>query len=218
MGNMQMSQIIINEEVSEALEEGRGVVALESAVMTHGLPRTPLGTIPSYLSADEAHDDITRNRPDWNPDGPIHIQVVQQMSAAIHETGAVPAVTSIIDGKLHVGLENFQLERLAQEDHVLKISIADLAPAMVGGLTGGTTVAGGIAISTIADSRIRVFATGGIGGVHRDWTSHPDVSADLEALARTPIAVICSGAKVILDVPATFERLGKCFSAEPCLN
>ncbi|MBC23858.1 MAG: pseudouridine-5-phosphate glycosidase [Phycisphaerae bacterium] len=219
-----MSQTIINEEVREALESCRGVVALETAVMTHGLPRTPLGTVPACLQGNDQSPDSG-----WDPEGPIHLQVVRQMSDAVRRAGAIPAVTSAIDGVLHVGLDAPQLQTLADREDVSKISTADLAPVMAGGLTGGTTVAGAIAISSIADTRIKVFATGGIGGVHRDWARHPDVSADLEALSCRQIAVVCSGAKVILDVPATFERLEElgiptigvgctqmpCFTCEP---
>jgi len=159
--------------VAEALHQGAGVVALESSVLAQGLP-------------------IPANR-----------EAAERMTAAVVRGGAVPAITAVVDGMPTLGLSAEELERFLARDGIAKVSSRDLAPAMVQGRCGATTVAGTLAL--IAQSDIRVFATGGIGGVHR---SPPfDESADLIELARTPRVVVCAGAKSILDLPATLERL-----------
>jgi len=160
-------------EVANALQEQRAVVALESTVIAHGLPR------------------------------PQNLQTAQRLETAVREQGAVAATIAILDGKLSAGLNDDQLQLLANNNDIRKISTRDISIAVARGWNGATTVASTIWIAHRAG--IKVFATGGIGGVHRG--SLPDVSADLPELARTPIIVVCSGAKIVLDLPATREWL-----------
>jgi pseudouridylate synthase len=159
--------------VANAIAENRPVVALESTVISHGLPR------------------------------PQNLQTAQRLQTVVSESRAVPATIGILNGKLNVGLSDDQIQFLALEDNVRKISTRDIPLAIAHGWNGATTVASTIWIAHRAG--IKVFATGGIGGVHRG--SLPDVSADLPELARTPIIVVCSGAKIVLDLPATREWL-----------
>jgi len=164
--------IIISDEVRDALEHCAPVVALESALITHGF---------AY---------------------PANLEITHRMAEAIRAVGALPAVIGVWEGQPTVGLSETQLERLAQETAV-KISIRDLSLAQMRGLHGGTTVAATMLLAHRAG--LKVFATGGIGGVHR---GHPeDISGDLPALATTPIIVVCAGAKAILDLPRTLEFL-----------
>lgn len=160
-------------EVANALGEQRAVVALESTVIAHGLPR------------------------------PQNLETAKRLETAVREQGAVPATIAILDGKLSAGLNDDQLQLLADSNDIRKISTRDISIAVARGLNGATTVASTTWIARRAG--IKVFATGGIGGVHRG--SLPDVSADLPELARTPIIVVCSGAKIVLDLPATREWL-----------
>lgn len=159
--------------VAAAVERGLPLVALESSVLAQGLPP------PHNRSAAEG------------------------MASAILQRGAVPAITAVVRGVPTVGLEPDELERFLARDGVRKVSARDLAHAVSTGADGATTVAGTLALCTLAN--ISVFATGGIGGVHRDAAF--DESADLVELARSPAIVVCAGAKSILDLPATFERL-----------
>ncbi len=160
-------------EVEAALNDGGAVVALESTLITHGLPY------------------------------PANLETALAMEAAIREQGAVPATIAILKGRISVGLSGDQIEYLAQRKDVRKCSRRDLPIAVGLGEDGATTVAGTMIVAHMAG--IKVFATGGIGGVHR---GHPfDVSADLIELGRTPVAVVCSGAKSILDLPLTLEVL-----------
>lgn len=152
---------------------GRAIVALESTVLTHGLPR------------------------------PQNLELARNMEQTVRENGASPATIAFLDGCLHVGLTDRELERLANEKDVYKVGPRDFATVMVNGACGGTTVAGTMLACKHAD--IKVFATGGIGGVHRDAPF--DISADLQALATIPMIVVCAGAKAILDLPATLEYL-----------
>ena len=160
-------------DVANALRDSRPVVALESTVIAHGLPR------------------------------PQNLETAQALQTAVRESGAVPATIGIIDGHLTVGLDDDQINILALHDNIKKISTRDIPLAVAQGWNGATTVASTIWIAHRA--AIKVFATGGIGGVHRG--ALPDVSADLPELARTPIIVVCSGAKIVLDLPATREWL-----------
>jgi pseudouridine-5'-phosphate glycosidase len=160
-------------EIAPDVAAAGSVVALESTVIAHGLPR------------------------------PTNLQTAQRLEEIVRTTGAVPATTGIVAGKLKVGLSAAEIQKLATEDNIRKISMRDLPIAVAEGWDGATTVATTCWIAHRAG--IRVFATGGIGGVHRG--SLPDVSADLPELARTPIVVVCSGAKIVLDLPATREWL-----------
>src|SRR6266404_4511509 len=171
MNNTEFLQT--NREVEAALSDHRPVVALESTVIAHGLPR------------------------------PQNLKTAQHLEQIIRDQGAAPATIAVLGGKLCVGLDSRQLEHLATSDDVRKLSTRDLAVAVANGWDGATTVA---STSWIAHrAGLKVFATGGIGGVHRG--SLPDISADLPALATTPLIVVCSGAKIVLDLAATREWL-----------
>lgn len=159
--------------IESAIRAGKAVVALESTVISHGLPR------------------------------PKNLEVARQVEAAIHEEGAIPATVGIINGVIAVGLDDEQLEILAMTDGVRKVSRRDFGIAIARKEHGATTVAGTMIAAHMAG--IRIFATGGIGGVHRGEGG--DVSADLPEMARTPVAVVCAGAKSILDLPRTLEYL-----------
>lgn len=163
----------VHPELRTALSAGAPVVALESALLTHGLPR------------------------------PINLELARRMQAEIQRAGALPAMAAVIDGAPTLGLSPEQLERLSLDDSAAKVSRRDLGPLRAAGRSGGTTVAATLYLAHAAG--IRVFATGGIGGVHRG--DGGDISADLLELARRPLAVVCSGAKAILDLPRTVEAL-----------
>ena len=163
----------LSPDVAAAMRDGRAVVALESTVIAHGLPR------------------------------PQNLQTAHRLQEVVREAGAIPATIAIIDGKLSVGLNDDQINVLANNSDIRKISTRDISIAAAQGLNGATTVASTTWIAHRAG--IKVFATGGIGGVHRG--ALPDISADLPELARTPIIVVCSGAKIVLDLAATREWL-----------
>ena len=160
-------------DIAPEVAAARSVVALESTVIAHGLPR------------------------------PTNLQTAQRLEEIVRAAGAIPATTGIVAGKLKVGLNAAEIHKLATENNIRKISTRDLPIAVAERWDGATTVATTCWIAHRAG--IKVFATGGIGGVHRG--SLPDVSADLPELARTPIVVVCSGAKIVLDLPATREWL-----------
>ena len=163
----------VHPETREALDGRRPVVALESAVITHGLPR------------------------------PINLELARRMEAEVRKAGGAPATIAMLGGMIHLGMTSEELEMLALDLGAVKVSRRDLGPARSGGLSGGTTVSAALYVAAAAG--IRILATGGIGGVHRGESG--DVSADLPELARTPVGVVCSGAKAILDLPRTFEWL-----------
>jgi pseudouridine-5'-phosphate glycosidase len=165
----------IRVDVREALREGTPVVALESTLISHGLPR------------------------------PENLNVAREAERAVRAEGAVPATIGVIGGTAKVGLEEVELELLASATDIPKLSVRDLPVAAAKASHGATTVAATSHLAALAG--IRLFATGGLGGVHRGARESWDVSADLSALARTPVAVVCSGVKSILDVPATLEYL-----------
>ncbi|MEV5874984.1 pseudouridine-5'-phosphate glycosidase [Streptomyces sp. NPDC052101] len=167
--------LVVSEEVREAIDARRPVVALESTIIAHGLPR------------------------------PRNLQVALELEDAVRREGAVPATIAVLDGRPRVGLDKEQLERVANEDGIRKLGHRDLPLAMAAGASGATTVSATAQLAALAG--IRVFATGGLGGVHREWTVTQDESADLGLLARTRITVVCAGVKSILDVPATLQRL-----------
>ena len=170
---MDKALFTLNTEVESAISSNKPVVALESTVIAHGLPR------------------------------PRNFEVARKLEEIVRAGGAVPATIAILDGKLRVGLTEAQVRFIAENDDIKKISIRDLPIAVALKWNGATTVA---TTSWIAQrAGIKVFATGGIGGVHRG--NLPDISADLPALAATPIIVVCSGAKIVLDLAATREWL-----------
>ena len=162
-------------EVAAARDAGRPIVALESTIITHGMPY------------------------------PQNLEMARAVEAAVREAGAVPATIALMGGRIHVGLTDAALEELAQATGVMKVSRADLAVCLTTGRTGATTVAATMICAALAG--IRVFATGGIGGVHRGVERTMDVSADLTELAQTPVTVVSAGAKAILDIPRTVEML-----------
>ncbi len=159
--------------IQRAISSGTPIVALESSLITTGLPK------------------------------PVNLEIALQMQAKIKAAGVEPATVALMNGQVRLGLSTEELEELALADDVHKISRRDIGPAMVKKWTGGTTVAGTMLVAGAVG--IRLFATGGIGGVHRGDTG--DVSTDLTELAKTPMAVACSGAKAILDLPKTLEWL-----------
>lgn len=136
---------------------------------------------------------------------PANVETALQVEETIRRAGAVPATTAVLDGALRVGLSLAEIERLGTAKDAVKVGRRDLARALVTKAAGGTTVSGTTTIAALAG--IRVFATGGIGGVHRGWARHMDISADLRAMAESPVTVVCSGAKAFLDLPATLELL-----------
>lgn len=169
---------VVAEPVAAALAGGHPVVALESTLIAHGLPR------------------------------PDNLAVARRIEQVVRDGGAVPATIGVLGGQVVVGLSEAELARLAAGDEVAKLSVRDLAVAAALGVDGATTVASTAAVA--ASAGIRVFATGGLGGVHRpgpDGMATFDESADLTVLAGCPVAVVCAGVKSILDVPATLERL-----------
>jgi len=187
--------IHVHPEVQTALDAGHPVVALESAVITAGLPRSPVKQAAALRI------------PGWRDDQPCNLELALAMQRAVREHSAVPATIAVMRGSLRIGLDDEQLMELAADPQAKKASVTNLASIMQSGINAGTTVSATLAACRFTNPPIRVFATGGIGGVHRGWTTHPDISADLHALANTPVAVVCSGAKSILDLPATLEYL-----------
>ena len=163
----------LSAEITRALNMGAPVVALESTVITHGLPQ------------------------------PQNLELARNMEKQVRDAGSIPATVALLDGRIRLGLTDEELVRLSESRSPLKVSHRDFATAIVKKADGGTTVAGTMLASHL--SGIRVFATGGIGGVHKE--SSFDVSTDLQALAVTPMVVVCAGAKAILDLPATLEYL-----------
>lgn len=170
-----MSPVTPSDEVASALDEGRPVVALESTIISHGLPQ------------------------------PRNLEVAVELEERLRAAGVVPATVGVVGGRVRAGLTTTGLERLAAGTNVVKASVRDLPAAVATGADAATTVAATSWIAQLAG--IRVFATGGLGGVHRGAAGTYDESADLPTLARTPITVTCAGVKSILDVPATLERL-----------
>ncbi len=170
-----MIPIQYSAEVTEARATGRAIVALESTIITHGMPY------------------------------PQNVETAAMVEQEVRDAGATPATMAVIEGTLHVGLEADQLQALGQATGVAKVSRADLPACIATGGTGATTVAATMIAARIAG--IEVFATGGIGGVHKGAETSFDISADLMELAQTPVTVVAAGAKAILDVPKTLEVL-----------
>jgi pseudouridine-5'-phosphate glycosidase len=204
-------RIRIGDEVQDALANGRPAVALETAVLTHGLPRGPLADasrLAAWRRWVESDPAGPRLEGGWPADRPLHLAAALAMAEAVRTGGGVPATVGMIDGTLWIGLDERQLRHLAAADEPAKLSARDLAPAMAGGRSGGTTVAGTLAAMAIVEGHgLRTLATGGIGGAHRGWAATADVSADLRSIAETRACVVASGAKAILDLPATIEML-----------
>lgn len=167
--------IKLSAEVANALKAGKPIVALESTIISHGLPR------------------------------PSNLEVALECERIVRDAGAVPATIALLDGKILVGLERAELEAIANRDDISKASIRDLAIIVAQGKSAATTVAATAHIAAMAG--IHIFATGGLGGVHRGANESFDESADLTALANVDMTMICAGVKSILDVPATLERL-----------
>jgi len=165
----------INPEVKKALDAGKAVVALESTIISHGMPY------------------------------PRNVETALRVEEIVRENGAVPATIAIMNGKLKVGLTRDEIESLGKSHDVIKTSRRDIPFILSQGLDGATTVASTMVIASLA--KIHIFATGGIGGVHRGAQETFDISADLQELAQTDVAVICAGAKSILDIGLTLEYL-----------
>jgi len=170
-----MLDMDVHPTVQTALHDTKPVVALESTIITHGMPF------------------------------PQNLEIAQNVEATVKENGATPATIAILDGRLKIGLSTNELEALAQSKDAAKLSRADLAVCLAEGKTGATTVAATMIAAHLAG--IEVFATGGIGGVHRHAEKTFDISADLQELAQTPLSVIAAGPKAILDIPKTLEVL-----------
>lgn len=169
------ARLELSTEVAAALRDGAPVVALESTIISHGLPR------------------------------PENLRVAREVEQAVRAHGAVPATIAILDGEVRIGLSDDELTRVAHLDDIVKVSVRDIATVVARGGHAATTVAATSHLAHLAG--IRVFATGGLGGVHRQARDTWDESADLTSLSTTPVIVVCSGVKSILDVPATLERL-----------
>lgn len=167
--------IVYSPEIRAALDAGRAVVALESTIITHGMP--------------------------W----PSNVETAKKVEQAVRDAGGVPATIALLDGKIRVGLDDDTLLWLGQARSVLKVSRADLGFALASGAAGSTTVAATMICAHLAG--IDVFATGGIGGVHRGVEHTMDISADLTEFVQTPVTVVCAGAKALLDLPRTLEYL-----------
>jgi pseudouridine-5'-phosphate glycosidase len=168
-------RIVYSGEVARAKEQRTPLVALETTILSHGMPY------------------------------PQNVQTAAEVEAIVREEGCVPATIAVFGGNIHVGLTREEIERLGTAKDVLKLSRADLPYAIATGKDGATTVAATMLCANLAG--IAVFATGGVGGVHRGAEHSMDVSADLQELARTPVAVVCAGAKALLDLPKTLEVL-----------
>ena len=167
--------LLINDEVAAALRENRPIVALESTIISHGLPR------------------------------PRNLEMAREFEAQVRRHGAVPATIAMVGGKACIGLSDEQLQTIAFDESVVKVSVRELGTVAARGGHGATTVAATSHLA--AQAGIKVFATGGLGGVHRDAKETWDESADLPTIATTPVTVVSAGVKSILDVPATLERL-----------
>lgn len=169
------SLLTFSPEVAEARAAGRAIVALESTIITHGMPF------------------------------PQNVETARKVEAEVRAHGAVPATIAVMAGRIHIGLTDAELDSLGQAQHVMKLSRADLAACLALGRTGATTVAATMICAKLAG--IAVFATGGIGGVHRGAETSFDISADLSELGETAVTVVAAGAKAILDLPKTLEVL-----------
>ncbi|MHB8147127.1 MAG: pseudouridine-5'-phosphate glycosidase [Vulcanimicrobiaceae bacterium] len=168
-------ELRLHDDVRSALAAGRAVVALETTILSHGMPY------------------------------PQNLQTAGHVERIVREAGAIPATIAVLGGAIHVGLTEAQRTHIATAASILKLSRADLAYALATGRDGATTVAATMLCARWAG--IEVFATGGIGGVHRDGHISMDISADVDELARTPVTVVCAGAKALLDIPRTLEAL-----------
>jgi pseudouridine-5'-phosphate glycosidase len=175
VSHVEGDAVLVHDEVRQALAEGRAVVALESTIISHGLPR------------------------------PDNAGLAREFEQAVRDGGAVPATVAVIDGRARIGLDDLSLERLATDEAAVKVSVRELAAVAARGGVGATTVASTAHLAALAG--ITVFATGGLGGVHRGAQETFDESADLTTLSRTGVLVVCAGVKSILDVGATLERL-----------
>jgi pseudouridine-5'-phosphate glycosidase len=194
-GRAAPGQVAVAGDVRDALAAGRPVVALESAVATCGLPLDALGRVPAGAEG-------------WDASSAAGLEAARLQQRMVRAAGAVPATVGVLRGILHVGLDDRGLAELVADGAGAKTSITGLAAAMAGGRSAGATVSAALAACRLTrPAPIRVLATGGIGGVHRGWTAHLDVSADLRALAMHAVCVVASGVKSILDAAATLEAL-----------
>ena len=167
--------LVLSDEVKNGMAKGLPIVALESTIISHGMPY------------------------------PQNVAMAREVEQIIRNNGAVPATIAIVDGKIKIGLSDDELEMFGSSKGIAKVSRRDLADVVASKVLGATTVATTMIAAKLAG--IKFFVTGGLGGVHRGWETHLDISADLEELAHTDVTVICAGAKSILDLPATLEYL-----------
>lgn len=189
--------INVSDIVADACRQDAPIVALETAVLTSGLPKQvwqdSFGECPTCIDASL----------------PIHIALAEYLTRAINACGAVPAWIGVLDGVLRIGLSKDELQQLCRCEHAGKVSLANFSQTLQEKQSAGSTVAATLQACKLASTKhpIRVFATGGIGGIHQNWASRLDISADLTALATTQTCVVASGAKSILDLHATVEAL-----------
>jgi len=191
--------VLLSDDIRKTLQSGGPVVALETAVLTKGLPHTSwvdeFGPRPSIIDSDT----------------PINFAAAKAMTLAVQTAGGIPAWIAVIDGSLRIGLTNQEVEELAMDESAGKVSLSTIASVLSQKKSAGTTVATTLQACNltrpVCGHAIQVFATGGIGGIHRNWSNRFDISADLRALATTQTCVVASGAKSILDVAATVESL-----------
>ena len=187
----------VSSDVQDALHQGHPVVALETAVLTAGLPKKPLENFTDTLL------------PWFDSSEPTHLSAASAMSSAAEALDVLPVWICVIEGELIIGATSAELEQLSEQTSQTKVSLSSIASVMREGISAGTTVATTLLACKhpSLNKPIRTFATGGIGGLHSDWMQSFDISADITAMATTPTCVVASGAKSILDIPATIQAL-----------
>lgn len=201
-----MTAVVVHPEVEAAIRDHSPVVVLESAVLTTGLPDLP-------WADGWDRDSLARAVPDWDADAPLASQLQHRMERAVRDHGAIPCTTALINGQLHLGIDDRTAKTLMREGVGHKVASTSLAIGMGSSLSAGTTVSGALTCCRLLSDRAEdaswtpVLATGGIGGVHRGWTERPDISADLMSLGSTKACVVSAGSKSILDMVATLELL-----------
>ncbi|MBM44033.1 MAG: hypothetical protein CMJ36_03340 [Phycisphaerae bacterium] len=202
-----MAEIILHPEVESALLAATPIVLLESAVLTAGMPDAP-------WRENWEIDALEVAVPGWNRTESLALELGRRMESTVREHGAVPCTTAVIDGNLHLGLDEGSLETLIKRGHGAKASMTSMSHCMQAGGCAGTTVSGALLACRILNNSldrdsnwVPTLATGGIGGVHRHWQDCPDVSVDLHAMATTRACIVASGSKSILDTSATLEVL-----------
>ncbi|MDG2201654.1 MAG: pseudouridine-5'-phosphate glycosidase [Phycisphaerales bacterium] len=201
-----MTAIVLQQEVEAGIRRHSPIVVLESAVLTTGLPDRP-------WAADWDRDALAHAVPDWDPDAPLATQLQHRMEQVVREHGAIPCTTALVDGRLHLGLDERSAKTLMTHGAGRKVASTTLAIGMGSSISAGTTVSAALTACRLLRKHADephwtpVLATGGIGGVHRGWSERPDISADLLSLGTTRACVVSAGSKSILDMTATLELL-----------